>query len=71
MAFTSTYFAKEVLSLPPEQRQQLAQLPLDSLRHNDATDEETKRMLRARIADLLSGRDNGLSFEGVFGELLS
>ena len=32
------------------------------------TDEELKAMLRARYADLLSGKDPGISFEDVFGE---
>jgi putative addiction module component (TIGR02574 family) len=70
VAVPSIYLAEEVLSLPPEQRRQLANILLDSLRHYGATDEQTKEMLLARIADLRSGRDPGVSFEDVFGELL-
>jgi len=68
MALTSTYLAEELLSLPPEQRQQLATLLLDSLRSDGASVDELKQKLRARMADLRSGRDPGLSFDDVFGE---
>jgi putative addiction module component (TIGR02574 family) len=68
MALTSTYLAEELLSLPPEQRQQLANLLIDSLRNDGASADEVKQKLRARIADLRTGRDPGLSFDDVFGE---
>jgi putative addiction module component (TIGR02574 family) len=68
MALTSIYLAEEALSLPPEQRQQLANLLLDSLKSDGPTDEELKAMLRSRLADLESGKDAGMSFEQVFGE---
>ena len=66
MALTSIYLAEEALSLPPEQRQQLANLLLDSLKADGPSDEELKEMLRSRLADLESGKDAGLSFEEVF-----
>lgn len=34
------------------------------------TDDILKQMLNSRLADLLSGRDPGMSFEDVFGEKL-
>ncbi len=68
MALTSIYLAEEALSLPPEQRQQLANLLLDSLQADGPSDEQLKEMLRSRFADLESGKDAGLSFEDVFGE---
>lgn len=68
MALTSTYLAEEILSLPPEQRQQLANLLLDSLRTDGASADELKQKLRARMADLRNGRDPGLSFDDIFGE---
>jgi putative addiction module component (TIGR02574 family) len=68
MALTNVYLAEEALSLPPEQRQQLAKLLLDSLKSDGRTDEELRAMLRSRLADLESGKDAGMSFEEVFGE---
>jgi putative addiction module component (TIGR02574 family) len=68
MALTSVYLAEEALSLPPEQRQQLANLLLDSLKADSRSDEELREMLRSRLADLESGRDPGLTFDEVFGE---
>jgi putative addiction module component (TIGR02574 family) len=68
MALTSIYLAEEALSLPPEQRHQLANLLLDSLKHDGPSDEELRAMLNSRLADLRSGKDRGLSFEDVFGE---
>ncbi len=66
MESTSIYLAEEALSLPPEQRQQLANLLLDSLKADGPSDDELKEMLRSRLADLESGRDAGLSFGEVF-----
>lgn len=68
MAPTSAHLAEEALSLPPEQRQQLAHLLLDSLRAQGPTDDEVRALLRARLDDLRSGKDAGQSFEQVFGE---
>jgi putative addiction module component (TIGR02574 family) len=68
MALTNVYLAEEALSLPPEQRQQLADLLLESLKTNGPSDEELKAMLRSRLADLQSGKDSGMTFEEVFGE---
>ena len=68
MALTSIYLAEEALSLPPEQREQLAKLLLDSVKPGGPSDEELAAMLRSRLADLRSGKDRGLSFEDVFGE---
>lgn len=66
MGLTSIYLVEEALSLPPEQRQQLANLLLDSLKTDGPSDDELKDMLRSRLADLESGKDAGLSFEEVF-----
>ena len=68
MALTSIYLAEEALSLPREQREQLAKLLLDSVKPDGPSDEEVAAMLRNRLADLRSGKDCGLSFEDVFGE---
>ena len=68
MALTSIYLAEEALSLPPEQRAQLAKLLLDSVKPGGPTDEQLAAMLRSRLADLRSGKDRGLSFEDIFGE---
>jgi putative addiction module component (TIGR02574 family) len=54
MALPSTYLAAEALSLPPEQRQQLAKLLLDSLRPDGRSDDQWREELRARLADLRS-----------------
>ena len=70
MPLTNTYLAEEALALPPEQRQLLATLLLDSLKPDGLTDEEIKARLSARLADLRSGKDHGLTFEEVFGEKL-
>jgi len=68
MALTSIYLAEEALSLPPEQRHQLAQLLLDSLKDSGPSDEEIRALLKSRLQDLRSGKDGGQSFEDVFGE---
>jgi len=71
MSFTSVYLAEEALALPPSQRETLARLLTDSLDSDSQTDAEIKSMLRARLEDLKSGRDKGMTFEEVFGEPLS
>ncbi len=68
MARTSVYLAEEALSLPPEQRHQLAQLLLESLKDTGQSDEEVRFMLKSRLDDLQSGKDSGQSFQDVFGE---
>jgi len=54
------------LLLPPEQRQQLAKLLLDSLEPNGPSGDELKLMLRSRLDALRSGQDRGLSLDKVF-----
>jgi putative addiction module component (TIGR02574 family) len=68
MPLTSVYLAEEALSLPPEQREKLARLLLDSIAGNGQTDDEIRAMLHSRLEDLKFGQDKGLSFEEVFGE---
>lgn len=67
MAITSVYLAEEVLSLPADQRRVLAQLLLESVADDGRSEEEIRQMLRARLENLKSGRDPGMSFEQVFG----
>ena len=67
MALPSVFLAEEVLSLPTEQRRVLAKLLLESVADDDRSEEEIRLMLRARLEDLMSGRDPGMSFEQVFG----
>jgi putative addiction module component (TIGR02574 family) len=68
MPLTSVYLAEEALSLPPEQREKLARLLLDSIAGHGQTDDQIRSMLRSRFEDLKSGTDKGLSFEEIFGE---
>ncbi len=68
MPLTSVYLAEEALSLPPEQRETLAKLLLESLASSTKTDAEIQAQLRTRLDDLKSGRDPGLGVEDVFGE---
>ncbi|MEO6245300.1 MAG: addiction module protein [Opitutaceae bacterium] len=68
MPLASTYLAEEALSLPPDQRHELAKLLLDSLKLGGPSDDELRAMLKSRLADLKSGEDRGLIFEEVFGE---
>jgi len=68
MALPSLYLVEEALSLPAEQRRKLADVLLDSLRDDGANDDEVRAMLKARLTDLKSGKDQGMSFEDVFGE---
>ena len=68
MPLTSVYLAEEALALPPEQREKLAKLLLDSLAGNGQTDVEIQAMLRSRLADLKSGKDQGMTFKEAFGE---
>ena len=68
MPSPSLYLAEEALALPPTERAELARLLTDSLKDDGKSDEEIAAALRARLADLKSGKDRGLSFEEVFGE---
>jgi len=58
MSFTNAHLAEEAL----------ARLLTDSLASDSHTDAEIKSMLRARLENLKSGRDRGMTFEEVFGE---
>jgi putative addiction module component (TIGR02574 family) len=66
MAYSSIFLAEEALSLPPEQRAELAKLLTESLREDRRTDEEIRAELSRRFDDLKSGKDKGLSFEETF-----
>ncbi len=70
MAISSIYLAEEALSLPPQQREQLAKLLMQSLQDDGRSDEEITAALRSRLSDLKSGKDAGMSFEAVFAEPL-
>ena len=70
MAHSSIYLAEEALSLPPQQREQLAKLLMQSLQEDSRSDEEITAELRARLSDLKSGKDAGMDFAAVFGEPL-
>jgi putative addiction module component (TIGR02574 family) len=62
----SNYLVEEALSLPAPERAEFAQLLVDSLREDTRTDDEIRAALQARLDDLKSGRDPGLSFDEVF-----
>lgn len=68
MPLTRVYLAEEGLSLPPEQREKLARLPLDSIADTGQTDDKTQTMLRLWFEDLKPDKDKGLSFDEVFDE---
>ena len=68
MAFSSIFLAEEALSLPPEQRAELAKLLTESLREDRRSDDEIRAELQQRFSDLKSGKDKGLSFEQTFGK---
>ena len=70
MSLTSVYLAEEVLALPAHQRQLLGKLLMDSVQDDGRSDDQIRGELRARLDDLKSGRDPGMSFEEVFGERL-
>ena len=67
MASSSIYLAEEVLSLPAEQRAELARLLMESLREDPRSDDEIRADLRRRLGDLKEGTDPGLTFDEVFG----
>ncbi|MSU59305.1 MAG: addiction module component [Pedosphaera sp.] len=66
MALTNLDVAEEALSLSPAERADLARLLIQSLDDDPRTDAEIKADLRQRLADLVSGKDAGLSFKEVF-----
>lgn len=70
MAISSIYLAEEALSLPPQQREQLAKLSMQSLQDDGRSDDEIRTAFRARLTELKSGRDIGMGFEAVFSEPL-
>ncbi|MBM3838287.1 MAG: addiction module protein [Verrucomicrobia bacterium] len=67
MALTNLTIAEEALSLPPEQRVDLAQLLIESLADDPRSDTEIKDELACRLEALRSGEDAGLNFQQVFG----
>ncbi len=70
MAISSIYLAEEALSLPPQQREQLAKLLMQSLQDDGRSDDEIRTAFRTRLSDLKSGKDSGMDFEAVFAETL-
>jgi putative addiction module component (TIGR02574 family) len=68
MSPTSVYLAEEVLALPVDQRRTLAKLLMDSVIDDGRSDQQIRDDLQARLNDLKSGRDPGMSFEEIFGE---
>lgn len=68
MSLTSVFLAEEVLALPADQRRMLARLLMDSVQDDGRTDDEIRSELWKRLDGLKSGKDQGMSFEEVFGE---
>ena len=66
MSMNNVSVAEEALSLSPADRADLARLLIESLEGDRRTDAEIKAELAARLAQLKSGEDSGLSFEEVF-----
>ena len=69
MAITNLAVAEEALSLAPTERADLAKLLVLSLEGDTRTDEAIKADLTRRLADLMSGKDAGLTFNQVFGKV--
>ena len=67
MPLTNLTVAEEALSLSPEDRVALARLMIESLGTDSRTDAEIKAELTSRLEELLSKKDEGLSFREVFG----
>jgi putative addiction module component (TIGR02574 family) len=67
MALNHLTIAEEVLGLPQNERADLAKLLIESLEGDSRSDEEIKAELTRRLSDLTSGKDNGLTFNEVFG----
>lgn len=68
MSLPSVYLAEEVLVLPVEHCRAVANLLLDSVQNDGRSDDQIRGEFRARLDDLKSGRDPGMSFAEVFGE---
>ncbi len=68
MSPTSVYLAEEALALPPDEREMLARLLLQSIATDQRTDGDISAELTARLRRLQSGEDPGLSFTDVFGK---
>ena len=66
MALTNLAVAEEALSLSPAERADLARLLIQSLETDGRSDAEITTELKGRLADLISGKDSGLSFDQVF-----
>jgi putative addiction module component (TIGR02574 family) len=69
MPITNLAMAEEALSLAPAERADLAKLLVLSLEGDSRTDEAIKADLTRRLADLMSGKDSGLTFNQVFGKI--
>ena len=65
MALTNIAVAETALSLSPAERVELIKLLIQSLEGDSRTDEEIKAELNHRLADLISGKDPGLSLDQV------
>jgi putative addiction module component (TIGR02574 family) len=70
MPLTNISVAEEALSLAPGDRAELAKLLIQSLEGDNGTDETIKADLAARLEQLRSGADPGLTFEEVFRSAL-
>jgi len=70
MPLTNLTVAEEALSLSPEDRAALARLMIESLETVSRADAEIKAELNSRLEELLSKKDEGLSFHEVFGRAL-
>lgn len=66
MSITNLAVAEEALSLAPAERADLAKLLVLSLEGDSRTDDAIKADLVRRLADLMSGKDAGLTFNQVF-----
>ena len=68
MALTNVAVVEDALALPPADRADLARLLIQSLEGSSLTDDEIRAELKARLEDLLSGKDAGLTFGEAFQE---
>jgi putative addiction module component (TIGR02574 family) len=62
--------AEEALSLPFDDRAELAKLLISSLEGDSRSDQEIKDELTNRFERLRSGKDEGMAFHEVFGSPL-
>ena len=68
MALMNISLAEDALSLPPQQRADLAKSLIDRLKGSDRSDAEIKTELARRLACLRSGEDRGYSLDEVFAQ---